>query len=264
MKEKEFFFEQQKNFNTLENKLKEVINKCDAKNLVETIRENNYNGVLNVKNATSVDHYELENGLHVYVFLNDSKPINYLFSTYQLFEENFYGNGNIKMSDYKYVGGSALQYTIGGVGNSIPFGMEKEYYTEKSIAVLGPDFQDDLGVEMSMISGRSLQTNLLGHFLLIDCEYRDGTNIVVDRCRLAGDLEGFFATFKYNKLKKELKRDVVLEGLNSIFAKVNEIHLENEREKTDDKRGFLKKLLGKNRDLDRVIDAVSVEKRKVA
>ena len=260
MMDEDYFFEQQENFTVLEDKLKDVISKCDNKHLVETFDDSRFYGILDVKNATSARHYELEDGLHVYVFFNGETPINYLFSVRQLYQEDYYGK---TLVDYKYVGGNALQYTVGGVGNSIPIDGINKYYTSKNISAMGADYRERLGTEVSMSPGFPLNPNIIGNFNMVDCDYSEGTNLVLNRCIKKGDLEGFISVFKFNNGSKTLEKEVKLEELNSILARVNDLHLKAEKEKVDGKKSFLKRLLGKNRDLDRVIDAFSKERGRV-
>ena len=87
------------NYAQMESKLKAIISKCDKKNLKD---QSNVLSFLNVKNATKIEHYVIENNLHVYKFVNGDKPIDYFISSKPIVEQYEFENNSKKFINRKY------------------------------------------------------------------------------------------------------------------------------------------------------------------
>ncbi len=250
----------QQHFVNLENKLKRTIMQCSDKNLVESF--NKYDALkLGVKNATDVAHYQLENGLHVYKFLNGNQPIDYWIAGKPLYESYTYrGTDGKECQGKKFNGNSGLEYSAGGIGNSLPLDGVDHYSTQRIVAVMipGPN-KAYLKSDIQAAEGFPIQGGLFSTFKDY-CYYsaprgeRSAAQYFEE-----GDLVGYISACQIQQYQPDNK--AIKEDLLDTFGKIDQLTISKQNE-PEKKRGFLKGLLSRNKDLDQLLDPFTAEKSK--
>ncbi len=239
-------------FQDLEIKLKSVICDCDKSHLVEVITKdqpeprvpNTFKGLFDVKNASRVDHYLIDGAIHVYKFFDEQGHIiNYWLSpkpVYKKTEITLFSGKNI--SEYQKTGVSFIEYTIGGIGNSLGMGYGEDQYTAvpKISTVV---FKRGYRVDVFSAPGCALRSG--NESLKIEDETFHKVYSLLDYIKRLGKVE-----FTESGLPHELD-DTSITFLNDVINKIAEHYAKVESNNlSSKKKGILKKLLTKNKELD--------------
>lgn len=232
------------NFQQFESKLKMVISKCNKNNLVD---RDNDTFKYEVRNATSVDHYLVDGGLHVYKFYNNNQAINYWISSKPIREKYEYvGLDSKKRIGEKYTGTSCFEYSVGGIGNSISLDGGNSYSVASFIGVLSPSSNGAyLRSDLVSTSGFGLTNSgsSLGFY-----KY----NSEVSEFYRSGNLYEYVRNLGKVKLYEEEVQ--IVKDLQSTLDRIDELSLNREKD-AQNKKSFLKSLLGLNKELDSKMNA---------
>ena len=247
-----------KKFEELEKKFKSVIAKCNSSNLVD--KKENSGNQYNVKNATDVEHYKLDNGLHIYKILNNDQPISYWIASTPLYVEHMYkGFDNNDYVTTRYSGIPAFEYSIGGVGNSLAIDVSN-YSVYKHISVVFGEEGRRMKTDVMASSGFKLSGPDIGKFCGFTGYQHDDFDYMTmtgknQELYDSGDLIGYL-----NNIKPHNDEDAnILSSLKDTMNMVEQLSLNDVKneEHSNEKKSFLKKLLGRNKKLDSEIDAFS-------
>lgn len=233
--------EQKESFKSLEDKIKVIISACSSKTLKRTDEINKPDGV---RNADRGEQHILENGLSVYIFYKDKNPIDYWVSATPLYEEYEYTNRYGNHKGLKYSGKSGIEYTSGGRDNSLVFN-STNYYSGEQLGIIGNQYDrlTKLADTVPTISGgydlefsyaSPISSDMFNVFNSKELE------AIKDKC----DLEKYLQVFQ----PKTDESKHIVDDLQDCISKTNEIV--SMKKQLYDKRGFLKKLLEKNKSLD--------------
>ncbi len=224
-------------YGELEQNIIAVIKKCNEKNLKVKLSDSyDASNLFNVKNATSVNHYVLDNGLNVYKILNGDEAIDYMISSEPLYTEKISIDSNNKKHLNKYYSGtSCIEYSMGGIGNAIPIDVT-DYVMPKHISFLGPNYRGS-GLDKNIVSsGSGLVTS--GYFrpysdkdLLKDCT--------------DGKLITYLTKYVQNPRFASEKTLGCVKAITATIEKVKE-----KANEVEQKKGFFRNLLAKNKKLD--------------
>ena len=232
-------------YEELEQNIISVIKKCNNDNLKESITKD-VERLFNVKNATGVKYYALDNGLNVYVILNEDTAIDYMISSEPLYrEEKFIGGDNKEHSNYYYSEKSCIEYSIGGMGNGVPIDdIDNKYVDAKHIAFLGPSYKG-VRLQKEIIAGKDavLSTPMRGHFW--DAKYNDDK---LQEDYNKGNLISYLSEYKPNL------GPVPLDLVKSFLTIAGKVKEKAQGQTVDQKKGFFKNLLAKNKKLDEQVN----------
>lgn len=248
--------EKDKNYYEFENKLKTIIIECDKKKLKESakldpITSHEDYKCYNIKNATQVDHYILDNQLHVYKFTDkNGTPIDYFFSPEPVIEEIEYENRDGKKYKRKEIRDvSFIEYSKGGIGNSLPFDFDK-YATSDFIGIATPDFRK---TELCSSVQSAPGFNFNCHHLTIFGEFGNRFNIDENKKHIENrDLYNYIKNFSSTKGEKDKNS---IDQLKQSLEKVDQIVI-----KKENKKRTLLDLIKKNKELSNQFDAFASKK----
>ncbi len=236
--------EQKSNFKSLEDKIKAVISGCSSKTLKRV--DENIDGV---RNSNRGEQHILENGLSVYIFYKDDQPINYWVSSSPLYEEYEFTNHFGVHKGFKYSGGAGIEYTSGGRDNSLVFNATN-YYNGKQLGIIGNQYgrlTKLADTVPTMSGGYSLEFSTASPLVadMFNVSNYHDLGKYEDKC----DLENYLKSFQ----PKSDNSKTIVSDLQDCLSKVSEIV--KSKEQSYDKKGFLKKLLSKNKSLDAEINS---------
>ena len=251
MSELDVLAKREENFGKLEDRFKNLISMCDRSNFVEELKDSSPFGIRDVKNATSCECYQLGNGLYVYEFKSGEQSICFRISSSPLYEKYTYGPGGRPGNDYvgyHNLKGTFFEYSCGGIGNSTPIDNVDKYPTVKHISVRVADERGRAKSQLIMSEMHPIDVNLFG--LFHEFSWNVGLNILKE-----GD---FFELIKIPVSERNSDRDKltnVIENLKSILANIDELVSSR---KSSERKGFLKTLLGRNKQLDGELDVFAI------
>lgn len=254
MSELDVLAKREENFGKLEDRFKNLISMCDRSNLVDVLKDSSPFGIRDVKNATSCECYQLGNGLYVYEFKSGEQSICFRISSSPLYEKYTYGPGGRPGNDYVgYLNlkGTFFEYSCGGIGNSTPIDNVDKYPTVKHISVRVADERGRAKSQLIMSEMHPIDVDIFGFFSKFKW---DAPNTLKE-----GD---FFELIEIPVSERNSDRDNltnVIGNLKSILANIDELVSSR---KSSERKGLLRMLLGKNKQLAGELDVFAKDGRK--
>lgn len=235
---------QNKNFKEMEKMILSAIKTINKKTLIRTDENNIPYGV---SNANRGEQHILENGLSVYIFYNKEQPINYWISASPIFDEYKYTNRFGEHIGTKYNGKTAIEYTSGGINNGLPYNATS-YYNKVQIGIIG----DSSGKLMkladtvpTMAEGYNLDVASFSSISPFNASNWQEANQYLKN----GDLKSYIET--YQPVQETSKKQI--SELQECLNQMEQIHIKQQQ--SSNKKGFLKKLLGRSNSLGEEINA---------
>lgn len=254
MSELDVLAKREENFEKLEDIFKNLISMCGRSNSVDVLKERSPLGIRNVKNATSCECYQLGNGLYVYEFKSGEQSICFRISSSPLYEKYTHGPfgrpGNDR-AGYHNLKGTFFEYSCGGIGNSTPIDNVDEYLMVKHISVRVADERGRGESQLIMSEMYPIEVNIFGFFSKFKWE---ASNTLSE-----GD---FFKLIEIPVSERNSDRDNltnVIGNLKSILANIDELV---SKRKSSERKGLLRVLLGKNKQLAGELDVFAKGGRK--
>ena len=234
----DLYNEKEMNYIEFEKKLKAVIVECDKKKLKETEKLDKYYNKYNIKEADQVEHYILENGLHVYKIINKKgNPIDYFFSSEPVIEEYEYESSNKKYKTQRVRNVAFIEYSCGGIGNSLPIHITK-YSLTNFIGIATTDFKE---AHLRSSIKSSLGSAFVYDHLTVFGEF---SNILMEENAKNADNQDLYSYIKNFSSQRGNKDKEKIDQLKKSLEMVDQIALKKET-----KKGFLKGLLQKDKEL---------------